>query len=305
MKRLALLVGIATVANPAYAQNLGLPPNFGEVTLQGGFAPDPNTVAIIAGGPIDASQGEAGGSDCHGMIAEAPDYRLNFTPGGLPLNIFAESAGDVTLVVNLPDGSWACNDDTHGFNPALTFENPMAGQYDIWVGLLGGDSAALLNFSEIMTTTGVEMVADGGGESGDGSGLDLSADPTFGTLNLTAGFTPDPQVVELMSGGDNNISAVASGCVGWAASAPDVRLNYEAGGFPLAFLATGEGDVALAVNLPDGSWVCDDDSGGDLDPLVVLSSPQSGQYDIFVTTVSESPENLPAVLAITETIPAN
>ncbi len=305
MKRLALLVGIAAVASPAYAQNAGLPPSFGEITLVGGFTPDPSTVGIIAGGPIDVSQGETGAAGCLGMIAEAPDYRLNFTPGGLPLNIFVESAGDLTLVVNLPDGSWACNDDAHGFNPALTFENPMEGQYDIWVGLIDGDSAAGLSFSEIMTTTGADVVDNGDGDSDGGSGVDLSAEPTFGTLNLAAGFTPDPQMVELLSGGGNDISTVASGCVGWAASAPDVRLNYEAGDLPLAFLATGEGDVALAVNLPDGSWVCDDDSGGDLDPLVVLSSPQSGQYDIFVTTVGATPENLPAVLAITETIPGN
>lgn len=303
MKRLVLLAGIAAIASPAFAQNASLPATFGTTTLQGGFTPDPTSVAVVGGGEIDASAGATGAAGCVGMIADAPDYRLNFTPGGLPLNIFAESAGDVSLVVNLPDGSWACSDDAYGFNPALTFENPMSGQYDIWVGLLDGDGITDLSFSEIMTSSG----GGGGGGAGPvgGSGLDLSADPTFGTLNLSAGFTPDPQMVELAAGGSNDISTLGGGCIGWAASAPDVRLNYRAGDFPLAFLAAGEGDVALAINLPDGSWVCDDDSAGDLDALVVLQAPQSGQYDIYVTHVGDMEVNPSAVLAITETIPAN
>ena len=133
---------------------------------------------------------------------------------------------------------------------------------ELTVGLLDGDGITDLSFSEIMTSSG------GGGGDGagpvSGSGLDLSADPTFGTLNLSAG-----------------------------------------GDFPLAFLAAGEGDVALAINLPDGSWVCDDDSAGDFDALVVLQAPQSGQYDIYVTHVGDMEVNPSAVLAITETIPAN
>lgn len=303
MKRLVLLAGIAAIANPAFAQNASLPATFGTTTLQGGFTPDPTSVAVVAGGEIDASQRVSGAGGCFGMIADAPDYRLNFTPGGLPLNIFAESAGDVSLVVNLPDGSWACNDDANGFNPALTFENPMPGQYDIWVGLVNGDGGTILSFSEVTTTSG-GMSSDEAGPA-DASGLDLSADPTFGTLNLTAGFTPDPQVVELAAGGGIDMSTVAPGCVGFAAAVPDVRLNYEAGNFPLAFMAVSDTDVALAVNLPDGSWLCDDDSAGELDPFVVLANPQSGQYDIFVTNVVGPEENPPAVLAITETIPAN
>ncbi|MCC5935567.1 MAG: hypothetical protein JJU35_15070, partial [Balneolales bacterium] len=35
-----------------------------------------------------------------------------------------------------PDGSWYCNDDAFSgtFNPMVIFDNPAAGQYDIWVG---------------------------------------------------------------------------------------------------------------------------------------------------------------------------
>ena len=40
----------------------------------------------------------------------------------------------MTLVVNLPDGSWLCKDDFQGTNPGLVLPRPMSGQYDVWVG---------------------------------------------------------------------------------------------------------------------------------------------------------------------------
>jgi hypothetical protein len=45
-----------------------------------------------------------------------------------------EARDDTVLLVNTPDGEWHCNDDYSGLNPALTFEAPQEGQYDIWVG---------------------------------------------------------------------------------------------------------------------------------------------------------------------------
>ena len=36
---------------------------------------------------------------------------------------------------------------------------------------------------------------------------------------------------------------------------------------------------------PDGSWLCDDDSGDGLSPLLTLVNPESGIYDIWVGSV--------------------
>ena len=45
------------------------------------------------------------------------------------------------------------------------------------------------------------------------------------------------------------------------AEAPDYRLNYQAGGnWPLHIFAQSDSDTTLAVNGPDGTWYCDDDS---------------------------------------------
>mgnify|MGYP000420290633 CR=1 FL=1 len=93
-----------------------------------------------------------GGSSCVGSIADAPDVRLNYRAGGLPLYISATSRADVTLVINLPDGKWICNDDFRGTDPGIVFNRPQSGQYDIWIGHYGRGAGvpAQLLISEVV-----------------------------------------------------------------------------------------------------------------------------------------------------------
>lgn len=129
---LALLLATA----PVIAQDRSLNPTFGIIDLEAGFPTDPNWVYLLAGGAtemeyLDASSGES----CAGYFADAPDFRLVFAAGsGLPLSITAESEDDTVLLVSGPDNAWYCNDDTYGLNPAVTFETPRSGVYNIWVG---------------------------------------------------------------------------------------------------------------------------------------------------------------------------
>src|SRR5690606_9414418 len=83
-------------------------PAYATVSLTAGFPDDPRVVALHAGGHIDA---QVVGSNCRGFIAEAPDVRLYYDAGSLPLIISADSRADTTLVVNDPDGRWYCDDD--------------------------------------------------------------------------------------------------------------------------------------------------------------------------------------------------
>lgn len=140
----------ALSALPAAAQDFNAAPNFGTVNLNGGFAPDPHVVAVRSGGSIDV---ERLNSNCRGFISNAPDVRLNFTPGPLPLIISVDSRADTTLVINAPDGNWYCDDDggQRGLNPSLRFNRPMSGRYEIWVGTYGNASLqpANLHISEI------------------------------------------------------------------------------------------------------------------------------------------------------------
>lgn len=128
-----------------------LEPAFGSITLAGGFLPDPHTAAIQAGGSFAASGLPAAG--CTGFVATAPDYRVSFTPGSLPLIFSVAADADTTLVVNTPDGQWHCDDDSGniGMNPMLRFEAPQSGQYDIWVGTFAGGALApsTLHVSEL------------------------------------------------------------------------------------------------------------------------------------------------------------
>tara|TARA_R110000868_G_scaffold2384_5_gene17645 strand:- start:4229 stop:4843 length:615 start_codon:yes stop_codon:yes gene_type:complete len=135
---LAASIAVIALTGFASAQNVSLDPTFGTVTLQPGFLPDPYEVSLVAGGSINAATIS---NDCAGMIANAPDFRLNYGGGGSQVFIGVNSAADTTLVVNAPDGGWYCNDDYNGLNPVVGGESPMAGQYDIWVGTYGADTA--------------------------------------------------------------------------------------------------------------------------------------------------------------------
>jgi hypothetical protein len=148
---LAASIAAATFAGLTIAQDWSADPTFGSVTLHSGFTPDPYTTSITAGGTIEASS--AVSSSCRGMMANAPDFRLQFTAGALPLSIGARSSEDTTLIVNGPNGEWYCDDDGgDGLNPHMTFSNPVSGQYDIWIGTYGSNSdlaASTLTISEL------------------------------------------------------------------------------------------------------------------------------------------------------------
>ena len=129
---------------------------------------------------------------------------------------------------------------------------------------------------------------------------DYNADPNFGTLDLASGFTPDPQVVAVRSGGNINAQTIATTCAGFISNAPDVRLNYTAGSLPLIISVAASADTTLVVNGPDGSYYCDDDSGAQgMNPMVRFNHPASGQYDIWIGTYGNSSLQ-PAQLHISE-----
>ena len=149
---MAMAVGLLAMgANLAFAQqpNLQGRPAYGTLELQAGFEPDPRTVQVQAGGSNSA---EGLGRDCAGFIDfRQPDVNLNYRAGQFPLYIAVQANADTTLVVNLPDGSWLCNDDFDGTNPALIMERPQSDLYNIWVGTFerGNLQASTLSISEI------------------------------------------------------------------------------------------------------------------------------------------------------------
>jgi hypothetical protein len=150
LARSLILASFLAAAAPAAAQDVNADPNFRTINLRTGFTPDPQTVSIRSGGEINASSIS---SACVGFISSAPDVRLNYTAGTLPLILSVAASADTTLVVNGPNGSWYCDDDggVNGNNPMVRFNAPQSGRYEIWIGTYGNSSLqpGQLNISEL------------------------------------------------------------------------------------------------------------------------------------------------------------
>lgn len=137
--------------------------------------------------------------------------------------------------------------------------------------------------------------------AGAAAAQNYDADPNYGELTLSAGFTPDPALLSLLAGGNIDASSKYQGCSGFISEAPDMRLFWDGSGKGapnLKISALSNADTTLVVNGPDGRWYCDDDGGEDANPLVELS-PRAGRYEIWVGTYSEG-ETKRAVLSISE-----
>jgi hypothetical protein len=127
--------------------------NYGSKNLTAGFAPDPATKDMSAGGPLDASYL---GDDCRGYVTSVPDFNVAYTSGSTTLlRFFFVGNGDTTLIVNSPSGDYFCGDDSYGTtNPTVDFDDPSSGRYDIWVGTYssGPTISGTLSVTEVDST---------------------------------------------------------------------------------------------------------------------------------------------------------
>lgn len=283
-RTLAAAAALALIAAPAYAQsiNTGATGTYGQTQLRAGFEPDPFTVSVLGGGAIESTSVHA---DCNaGYLPQRASYTLRYTANTAEfpaLYIGAVSDADTTIAVRTPNGQWICNDDSSGLNPMVTVDNPRNGRYQIFVGRFGAQNEtaqATLYVSEIGGPDQPDETSSGA--------PDWSLDPAYGTVELAAGFMPDPHQIAIAAGGGIDASVV--GCVGWVAAAPDYRVNWTAGsnGLPLIFSAQSDADTVLLVNDAQGNWLCNDDTNG-FNPVISIENPPSGQYDVWVGTYAQ------------------
>lgn len=110
-----------------------------------------------------------------------------------------------------------------------------------------------------------------------------------GLITLVAGYDPDPHFTFVRAGGTLANPIQGPDCTGYLNSGgPTLKLQYTAGSFSLTVSATSaEVDLTLVVRAPDGTYYCDDDSGGELDPMLTIENPRTGEYAIWVGTYSE------------------
>ncbi len=312
---------------PAATLDVNEQPFSETIHLSHGFTPNPRIVAVRGGGGINVSY-LAG--NCVGFAATGPDVRLHWSGASNLLGIAfhaEDREADASLIVNLPDGSWTCDDDSgDGLDPLIAISAPPEGQYDIWVGTHTSSPPYLpgrLVIREARTAAGREASTpptgqDAGDDNPDRDDelrqtsrqpppppptLDLTAPPSLGTIRLSRGFSPDPHLSEISGGGSVDASYLGGDCVGYTAREPDIRLRWSGAtdALDIAFLANAPSDDAtLLVNLPDTSWVCNDDADTGINPRVRVSAPPEGRYDIWVGAHTAALWDIPGILLISE-----
>lgn len=263
-----LLIAVLPVAS---SQSISAEPSYGTLSLDEGFVPDPQTVAVTSGGSVEVGIAGCG----YGFVSDAPDVNFYYsTSGNSRLYIYVVGDGDTTLLVNTPTGNWVCDDDSYGDgNPVLVLPNAPGGLYNIWAGSYSQDlHDATLFVSEVDPRTSTS-----GGQI-----PDYSLAPTYGRGDLDEGFLPDPYSVDLVAGGSIELN-MGDCTYGFVAEAPDFDLYYETtGGSDLYIYALSEEDTTLLINTPDRNWICNDDGHSGGNPLIVVPAALGGLYDIWV-----------------------
>jgi len=276
------------VSLPGSGLNISGNATYGGTSLQAGFSPDPYETSLSGGGDVDV-RGQHIGTNCIGYAASDPDFRLNWSGSSAELTVYfnaSQDSADTTLIILTPNGNWYCNDDgVYGLNPAVTIPNPAAGEYTIWIGRYSAGSPVpgVLGFTEI-------GLSDQGGGGGSGSSLDPGMTPNYGEIQLSAGFSNDPHEITVTSGGEVDVWSqnLGQGCLGHTTIAPDYRLYWSGSTNRLRiFFNANSGDTTLVIQTPSGNWLCNDDGPTSYDPLIDISHPASGQYNIWVGSYSD------------------
>jgi len=249
-----------------------------DVIFVAGADMEPETVGVTAGGKLLA----AASDECDYGYVSSVDEAVVLTYAGLDetLYIYAEGEGDTMILVMKPDSTFVCDDDSHGnLNPLVSIPRAEIGVYVILVGA----------YSQNETLTATLYIGDRSPDSdavaSTGDQPSISLNPTYGSVTLSAGFTPDPHTRSLSAGG--GVEVALPGCsYGYVARAPDYNLTYDGSG-DLYFFVRADEDTTLLINRPDGSWICDDDSFGDSNPVIAIRGASSGLYNVWVGTYSD------------------
>ena len=314
---LALLGGSTALAqNDAGAD--AAPAAFLTMNLKAGFPLDPFVASLNGGGEIDASTLD---ETCVGFIAEAPSFTVNWEGEVEAFDIFYHSDFDPTLVLQLPDGSYLCNDDASDnlLDPELTVAAPAEGQYNLWVGsydegqLIPGllvitanrtvsvhdfDPGALVKRSpiadevqpaEVIGADAVQATLTGeADEAGDAvTAARAAGQEIVPDVEIVGGDTP--LTTTLVANGETPVFTILSEddkgtvCSGLVSgAAPEFVFRYSGDSEDLRIFFEGSADAALIV-VGEEIVVCSDDSaeGENANPVVDLLTP-GGLYGVWV-----------------------
>jgi len=280
-----------------------------------GFPLDPFLISLQGGGPVAAS---TVATECTGYIPAHPTVIVDFKGTVDLLRTFFYSDGDTTLVIQTPAGDYLCGDDMNQLilDPTVEITEPTAGRYAVWV---GSKVASDLIPGFLAFTTRTDMDAS---RLVLGSLVKRAAAPPFipvrdrllnavgrveqaiaavkNVAAIKAGGEPVTQVftatgelpaVELQTGDTL--------CGGLVNIAPTYVFDWSGDAQGLTLFAEADGDTTLLVRTPDGSFLCTDDTDGNLNPALMLPEPVAGRYLVWIGRVNpDAPVS--GVLTLTE-----
>jgi len=119
------------------------------------------------------------------------------------------------------------------------------------------------------------------------------------TLDLTAGYPLDPFFVSVNGGGNLDAEIAAPGCEGFISANPAIKVDWEGDADQIKAFFFSDHDPMLMVQTPDGQLLCNDDANDQLlDPVVEITDPLTGTYEIWVGSFARG-QLIPGILVLT------
>ncbi len=270
---LMLLPGAFAVLLPMWrAGAFDFLPAFG---FDPGGAPELRTIDLDAEATPIVVAGEAGTSfelrgiaeaaGCEGFVGGPPQVLLR-TRRAAALTLEARSGGDDVMLLVTAEGEYVCDDDSAGRSDAGISRVVGPGDHRVWVGSYDGRA---LDFELTVEAQLIDGPVQTGGAAGL-AGLAPEATPSLGRLALSPGVThrfegaAEPFV---------DLGPIAPSCRGFVPVAPHVTVTAPAPERVRFVTRDSDGDPVMAVRLPDGHVLCDDDSGNGTESLLDVDLP--------------------------------
>ena len=218
-----------------------------------------------------------------GSASQTPQFTLNMSGmSGMTFVAELDTPCDPTLLIHDAFGQYHFNDDSNGLNSRLEIDgSSLNGQVSVWVGTWSGEQC-----TGTITFSAMASGMTGGGIPGAGGC------PNPGLTGVPVSFTGQqlysPQTLATTAGGNAQVSTCGVGGFGYTSEAPNFSVNLTGmeGYGRLEIEGVSGCDTTLLVRTPDGRFHYDDDSNGNLLPLLNLSSSAmlNGRLDIWVGT---------------------
>lgn len=248
-------------------------PTRGFVSLDPGQPSITHTAMVTAS--LEASRVATG---CHGNIPVAADLGIRLSQPR-HIRITASSTQDLTLLVREPSGTIRCDDDSGGSrNPLVSAVLP-AGESRVWVGVYSRGTSAMYT----LTAEAFDS-ADPSAPLAPSAALDPNQPAALGVLDMQA--HPSGMVMRATIIPQVNVQPLGPSCRGIVPVAPHLVVQLSRPQ-TLRVTTSGDGDLTLVVRAPDGTFRCDDDSGGRSQPLLT-GEMMPGMHHVWVGVYTQT-----------------